>query len=146
MAKRLPPLRPDPSAAKIRDLEADLWRAHRALVDLMDEPHREVLNSYLHATDSLWRWRENAALRLVDLCRDVEQRTYGGYPLGAPRAVCPLCGGGSSAPYDKGFALPEGLMRHLLGTHNSRQCDIFFAAESMARSSSVWRSNKAARP
>lgn len=62
---------------------------------------------------------------------------YDGYPLGAPRAVCPLCVGDSLTPYEKGFALPTGLEWYLLGTHNSRQCDVFGAAVALAR----WRAD-----
>jgi hypothetical protein len=34
---------------------------------------------------------------------------------GNVRACCPLCGEGTSSPYDVGFAFPDGLQRHLVG-------------------------------
>ncbi len=40
------------------------------------------------------------------------------------RAYCPLCGNGSSAPYARGFAFPEGLTRHLEG-RSARRCPVF---------------------
>lgn len=53
-----------------------------------------------------------------------------------PRALCPLCKQGAQGTRDlKGYAVPDGLRRHLLGELNSRQCVVFGAAEAIARDS-----------
>jgi hypothetical protein len=48
------------------------------------------------------------------------------------RAYCPLCKDGGSALYEKGFALPIGLKRHLEGYGSMRRCVVFNAARRMA--------------
>jgi hypothetical protein len=51
-----------------------------------------------------------------------------------PRAICPLCRQGAQGTRDvQGYAVPDGLRRHLLGELNSTQCFVFAAAESIAR-------------
>jgi len=127
------PINAPPYEETIRRLSSDLYMARRTIVDLMPEPAQRILDSF-DGEDrrEVWIWAEKAADQIVGLCETVEQKYYDGYPLGAPRARCPLCGGGSSTPYDKGFAIPEGLFRHLLGSHNSRQCDVFAAATQLA--------------
>jgi hypothetical protein len=49
------------------------------------------------------------------------------------RAYCPLCGAGNSGPYEDGFALPEGLRRHIVGWGNMRRCPVFEAAYRLAQ-------------
>lgn len=47
------------------------------------------------------------------------------------RAMCPLCGRGPDSTYNThivGFAIPEGLHRHLAGSHGVRVCSVFRAA------------------
>lgn len=137
MAARRPSL-PLPHEKIIRDLESDLYMARRAIIELMPDAAKKVLDSFDGKTRAdVWIWAETAAQQIVNLCEDVTVQMYDGYPLWAPRAVCPLCGGGSSAPYENGFALPTGLERHLLGSHNSHQCDVFGAAVALAK----WRAD-----
>ena len=139
MARRPTYTRSSEIETKVRELEHELWVARTAIIDLMSEPAREILKGhYRHEMNSwgdAWHWAERAAEQIVELCEDVQQATYQGYPMGAPRANCPLCGRGTSGPYAEGFALPEGLVRHLTGSHNSRQCDVLRAALGLARSS-----------
>jgi hypothetical protein len=47
------------------------------------------------------------------------------------RAYCPLCGEGSSSPYEYGYSLPEGLRRHLTGS-GANQCVVTEAASKLA--------------
>lgn len=122
---------------QVRGLEDKLWMTRRALIGLMPEDVRNVLDSYRSRGDeptNLYAWSRQAAEEIVALARDVEQPLYQGQPLGSPRAFCPLCAAGTSSPYESGFALPEGVTRHLLGTYNCRQCDVFEAAFELARS------------
>lgn len=119
---------------RIRRLESDLAMARYALIDLMAPEAQSVLRdvTLCKDRDSLWSTARQAAERILGLCQDVDAATQRGYQLGAPRANCPLCKAGSTSPYDNGFALPEGLTRHLLGSHNSRQCPVFNAAMELA--------------
>lgn len=133
---------PLPHEATIRRLEEDLFMARRTIVELMPEQFQRVLDSFRgDDRTAVWEWAEKAADQIVDLCDTAEQKYYDGYPLGAPRAPCPLCGGGSSTPYDKGFALPTGLFRHLMGSHNSRQCEVFGAALQLALTRADFRTS-----
>ncbi|MGH8077993.1 MAG: hypothetical protein ACREPE_11805 [Lysobacter sp.] len=53
----------------------------------MAPPLQEVLGSYRPKDSPVYSWAESAALRVVELCTDVQQLTYGGYALGPPRAL-----------------------------------------------------------
>ena len=122
---------------RIRQLETDLFYARCALVDLMPEAVRKILGSYrtVKTTQDWFGWSTRAAEQIAELAENVVQRTYQGHPVDAPRAKCPLCGAGPQSFYDDhlGFALPEGLVRHLTGGSNARQCPVFGAAYALAR-------------
>lgn len=135
MAKRSTPTYHDP---RIRQLENDLYRARHALIDLMSEPAQEVLTSYrsVKTQHEWWSWSSRAAHRLAEMAEgSAVQRMYQGYAIESPRAKCPLCGKGPQSFYDgyAGFALPDGLIRHLTGGHNAHQCPVFGAAFALAR-------------
>ena len=137
MARRTTYTTPTEQERKIRDLESDLWLAREAIIELMGMEAKALLTSFRPATDrvALMRWTSETAEKIVDLCENVKQMNYQGHPFGAPRALCPLCKQGTTSPNEYGYALPEGLIRHLTGSHNSRQCDVFGAAVALARSS-----------
>lgn len=132
MAKRRPSnlFAPNPFEERIRRLEDDLFLARTAIIDLMPEPAQKVLDSY-YGAENAWAWSREASEKVVSLCEDVIPSVYDGYD--SPRAKCPLCKSGPATPYHEGFALPEGLIRHLLGTHNSRACPVFDAARALSR-------------
>jgi len=49
------------------------------------------------------------------------------------RALCPLCGRSSLNFYgEHGFAYPQGLLNHLLGTSTAQECEIMEAARKLA--------------
>jgi hypothetical protein len=117
---------------RIRTLENHLYKARRAVVTLLPKPIRDLAESYysIGSKEDAHHW-ENA---LVD--RIIESATTLGHGEGAyfgPRAYCPLCGSGSSGPYDRGFALPEGLRRHLTGFGNAGTCDVLSPVLDLAR-------------
>lgn len=131
---------------RIAQLESDLAMARWAIIQLMPFETQRVLIRVLDAKTrmELLHVSERTAEQLVDLCENPTQRTWHGEPLGAPRSPCPLCGGGTASAYDEGYALPSGLMRHLLGSHNSRQCTVFEAATALGLDGlerGRWRSN-----
>lgn len=49
------------------------------------------------------------------------------------RAYCPLCNGGGNDYYVRGFSIPIGLERHLLGHNNSYQCGVMSILLKMAK-------------
>ncbi|WP_158985803.1 hypothetical protein [Lysobacter panacisoli] len=106
-----------------------------AIINLMPPEAKKLLMShYGRPSDQpLWDWASETAEKLIEQCQNVIQATYQGQPFGAPRAYCPLCGDGSSSFYEEGFALPTGLMRHLTGYGNMRQCEVFRAALALAK-------------
>lgn len=137
MAKR-PIYKPvSESEATISRLSNDLFLAREAIIALMSEEARAILNSHYRcgSEEESREWGRAAAEKIMDLCHPISQQMYQGHPIGSPRAKCPLCQQGANSFYEheQGFAIPEGLLRHLLGTHNSRQCDVFGAAHSIAR-------------
>jgi hypothetical protein len=120
--------------SKVRQLRNDLFVARQALIYLMDQ--QDLLRGYfgIHDFDKLREWRLERAEAVMK-----EAWVRPGEEMGDPRwprALCPLCRQGAQAGRDvRGFAVPEGLRRHLLGELNSRQCAVFAAAESIARDS-----------
>lgn len=123
--------------AQIQQLRDDLYMARRAIIELMSPEAQWILESHYNRPEgqSVWQWAESIAEKVIDLCEDVQQTRHGGEPIGAPRAYCPLCGDGSQSFYEKGFALPTGLYRHLIGYGNMRQCDVISAAIALAKAS-----------
>ncbi len=59
-----------------------------------------------------------------------EMNDFGGL---SDRALCPLCGRSSINFYgEHGFAYPQGLLNHLLGTGTAHECEIMEAARKLA--------------
>lgn len=122
----------DDQAAEVRRLKRELWEARQALVHLMPEHLQSVLENYFRCEtkQESYGWRHRAADELIALADELPEA--GSMYLGK-RAYCPLCRKGSSTPYEKGFSLPEGLRRHLLGFGNTIECSVMVAACQLAR-------------
>lgn len=127
-------------AEEVRRLEDALDRTRRALIRMRGEDVEQILSSYqsrMNRTEDEFenpgwmahRWLHDLADDLLTLAKpqDVEQLGYG-----PDRALCPLCGRGAQTPFSTGFAVPEGLRRHLLGEGNSIQCAVTEAALGLA--------------
>ena len=68
----------------------------------------------------VFNWRDRIAASVLELAEPLaEQPGYFGI-----RTNCPLCGAGSSQPYVKGFAFPNGLRMHLCGERNAHECTL----------------------
>ncbi|MFM0097116.1 hypothetical protein PQQ87_16005 [Paraburkholderia nemoris] len=121
----------NPLEDRIKTLESELYMARASIIGLMPDPLRAPLHSYysVKSREDSYRWREDVAQQIIDQATILPQTV--GY-LG-DRAMCPLCGDGSSSPYEKGFSMPEGLRRHLVGFGNTRQCVVTLAAFALAR-------------
>lgn len=121
----------------IQRLESDLFFARRAIVGLMSPAAKDILKRYntCASLEDLCNWADAAAKELVALCDARASEVMGDGPDKSPRSMCPLCGEGSAtASGVRGFAVPVGLTRHLLGAHNSGQCVVFGAAYELGRS------------
>jgi hypothetical protein len=125
---------------EIRKLKEALYLTRRALVQMAGEDAYRVLSSYYSGMEktqaeyenSRWmacRWLESVTDEVLKLARPQDIDQLGSGP---DRALCPLCRGGSQSPYATGFAIPEGLRRHLLGENNSNQCVVTEAALGLA--------------
>ena len=140
---RYEPSQVDQLKSKIHDLQNDLFVARQALLHLMDP--QDLMRGYFRIDDfeKLDEWRRDRAEAVIK-----EAWVRPGDEMGDPRwprAICPLCRQGAQGTRDiKGYAVPEGLRRHLLGELNSQQCAVFGAAESIARDS-IHEAREAAR-
>ncbi|MGF6664976.1 hypothetical protein QF000_006644 [Paraburkholderia atlantica] len=117
-----------------RRLHNDLFVARDRLISLMDQ--QDLLHGYYRIRDrkQLAEWRQETAATVLSKAL-VRPGAEMGDPRW-PRALCPLCRGGAQGARDvRGYAVPEGLRRHLLGEMNSQQCPVFSAAEGIARES-----------
>jgi len=128
---------PSTSDPLVLELKRKLHDTRRTVISIVPEKFRELLRSYqyLNGKDNAWGWGEATAGEIVALADIHTAAEMGDLPSNSPRAQCPLCDGHSSAAAHgiSGFAVPDGLKRHILGTHTSKQCDVFFAALELCR-------------
>jgi hypothetical protein len=116
-----------PKDDRIRQLEDELFVARQAVFHLIDPQAREILTSPfdLDTRADVHDWFKNAVeevLKLADAMIDQDTEEE--------RAICPLCHE-SAQNYrlpDQGFAFPEGLRRHLRGSHKGTQCRVSLVA------------------
>lgn len=118
---------------RFQKAESDLYFARQTILELMPSPFDAILESYLSCqsrADSR-AWEAKVADEVIQNAQ-VLTREEGSY--WEERAYCPLCRGSSSAPYDVGFSLPEGLRRHLVGWGGrTHQCRVMVAVMGLAR-------------
>ncbi|MFM0059215.1 hypothetical protein PQR64_26645 [Paraburkholderia phytofirmans] len=109
-------------------LDEELAMSRNTIVELMDI--RGLLDGYRGLDDhsDLTAWRAKAVERVVNAADPKPALQMGDFGHGE-RALCPLCRGSASSPSVRGFAFPEGLRRHLLGSHTPHQCEVFAAAD-----------------
>lgn len=117
---------------EIRRLKSELHSARRTIVDLMPDEISRLFGDYFdcETRNDLDRWQGEVIEAIIETASPLKP-VHDSYYF-APRAYCPLCGDGSQGPYDEGFALPEGLRRHLAGWGNCRQCSVTEAAFALA--------------
>jgi len=137
MRFRSPPVSRDERDETIRRLESDLYMARLEIVRLAPEQFQSVLESF-HSCASrteAYQWRDEVADKVVEAAVPISD---GMRPdLFGERGYCPLCNGGAQNYYahQRGFSLPEGLRRHLVGFGNIRECPVMKAAMALARES-----------
>jgi hypothetical protein len=122
----------NPYEETITRLRDELFQARWVILELMPEGAQKILHSFLDCESRQERanWKDIAADGIIALAKPIQSQ--GPFQL-VDRAYCPLCGGGSSSPYESGFTLDEGLRRHLLGWGNAHRCQIMEAAVLLAR-------------
>lgn len=116
---------------EIRRLKNDLYMARRAVIGLMPPDIGPLLRGYYPCAS-----REEGARWFDDLV-DVLIDRAGSAALpasawGERRTLCPLCNRGSDSPYVEGYALPEGLRRHLTGWGNTHHCVVMEIVSKLA--------------
>jgi hypothetical protein len=121
-------------AEEIQRLRDDLFAARRTVLRLMPEAVQAVLNTWIKCTSrqDFEAWKSSAAeqiLKLADVRPAEEMNDFGST---SPRAVCPLCRESTEWFGYKGFAYPDGLLRHLHGTHRAVPCAVFTIACELA--------------
>ncbi|CAI8823485.1 hypothetical protein [Methylocaldum szegediense] len=122
----------EPYEEKINALEDRLREARYTILNLVPKEAQEALKSYLscESRQETYGWLDRTAETIVSLAQILapEKGSYF-----SDRAYCPLCGGESTSPYERGFAVPEGLRRHLVGWGNTRPCAVLEAAFALAK-------------
>lgn len=118
---------------QIRKLQDELFEARNDLLHVM-LPFEVALmlkrGTKCKSYDEFCRWHGEIVEQILALAEPNPEITS---PFSlSERAYCPLCKEGSSAPYEKGFALPIGLERHLEGYGGMIRCVVFNAARRMA--------------
>lgn len=122
----------NPYEEQIRELQSELCMARHTIVYLMSEEIQEILNSYhqLKSSSDIYRWENESAYEIIEYAKILspEEGSYW-----QDRAYCPLCDRGAQSTYERGFTVPEGLFRHLVGWGNAQRCSVFEAAMALAR-------------
>lgn len=121
---------------EIRRLKDELWMARSTIIELLPERQRVILESCRDCSTEMKEraWRDSTIKKIMELAERYPPEEMGDYVSIAPRALCPLCGESSLNPFGvRGFAFPEGLLRHLKGSHNSQRCRVFSEVLAFAR-------------
>jgi hypothetical protein len=119
------------SEERIKRLEDDLYRARRAVLKLLPPTIHEPGETYfsIESREAARLWEDALVEATIELAWPLANKTW----YSGPRAYCPLCRSGSSGPYVEGFALPNGLRKHLLGEGNARPCEVLIQVVELAR-------------
>jgi hypothetical protein len=110
---------------EVQRLKEDLYLAREAILDLLPDDLGEVARkmSQVHSWEELNDLEKRLTAAVMQKAEPLSPGSYVS-TSSSKRAYCPLCRSGSSAPYESGFALPDGLQRHLRGEGNTRRCSV----------------------
>src|SRR5882672_1195197 len=120
----------------VSELRSRLASAHEDLVGLMPDELKALLLDHrdLKMDDSAFDWACDVAEGVLKCAKPRPAKEMNDYGSLSDRAFCPLCGRSSTNLHgEHGFAYPEGLRSHLLGTHTARECAVMKAARELAR-------------
>lgn len=113
---------PDPKNELIKKLKEELYYARRTVVALTPTRLRDLIRTYTQCKSrkesSLWM---NSVIdEIIEYAtRNDPEEFYNGL-----YSDCPLCGERADTAYSTGFKLPEGLARHLEGSHGAHKCRV----------------------
>lgn len=121
-----------PETTDVWHLKNDLFKARSDILHLMPEEFQQRLWSFFHCESRALadEWTDKTAEEFVRIAAASDA-------FDGERVSCPLCGSDGVAPRQLGFSVPVGLMRHLTGWGNARQCSVMAAAEGLANN--YWR-------
>ena len=120
-AKELPTFKERDAFAAI-DLAVVLQ--HTGELSVLPEPIVDLLSGSTATTvDEVSAWGEHVAETLLAMANAKPGPEMGDRP-DVERAYCPACGGGTSAAYQRGFQVPEGLLLHLRGERGAHECPV----------------------
>lgn len=100
------------------------------MLDLMTVEAQRILRTYYDCVrvDDTYRWVHEIADDLIALAKPHPRLPH----MLGDRANCPLCGGQAQTPFERGFAIPDGLRWHLEGSHKCHRCPVIDAAVGIA--------------
>lgn len=101
--------------SEVKSLDAKLYRLQRWVIDTLPPHLARLLQQAIYARG------EDVLDKIVEAAEPLSDYERGMLNC---RAFCPLCKEGASSPYETGFAMPEGLLRHLMGHGNVRSCQV----------------------
>jgi hypothetical protein len=132
MRKNQFPTFENPLASEVRSLENELFFAYQLVMSLIPQDFKKVLDTYYscESVEATYQWEREAIEEIIKGAK-ILGKDQGSYF--EPRAYCPLCGDGSTSPYDHGFAIPEGLRRHLGVWGGNRRCEVIHLVSRYAR-------------
>lgn len=105
-------------------MQDEMYRLRRTIVSLVAEPYQIIIDPPYDFTREQSRgWLNVVAHEIIGLTK----------PDANGKTTCPLCGDVANYAGSMGYAHPEGLHRHLTGSHNSGQCPVTYAADGLRR-------------
>jgi hypothetical protein len=121
--------------SRFRELEWELYRARSLILHNLIPPQMSAILTDHHEITSLEamsEWYHDAVERIIAQVHEPEDEDGDDWEDGPDlhafhveqRIPCPLCRQSNRSFYPQGFSLPEGLRRHLHGSHNSRHCPV----------------------
>lgn len=114
--------------SKLRDLQRqvnDAYVASVVVIDLLEGQYPALIQAFqqeVKEREHFWRWRNDFIHAVIERAALIAKQHS---QFDNERAVCPLCGGTPLTAYvgHYGFALPEGLHRHL-DSYGNRGCRV----------------------
>jgi hypothetical protein len=109
---------------EVKRLQRELREARATIVRLSPPQFRDLLLRRKRDPEESWdQWCDAITYEIID-ASDEDSRTY---------VACPLCGSrGSGGGEGRGWLFPDGLARHLSGSHpRAEPCEVANAAKEL---------------
>jgi len=116
----------------IENLKEELQMVYADILELAPQVFQEkIMDCTNVVTAQEYKGKKQEFIDLVLNETEVSDNQYK-YKF-SPTGYCPLCHRGADIQYESGFILPEGMIRHLKGSHGARQCAIIKALDKVAK-------------